>query len=49
MRLLYDYYVIHIPCLSLRYSFDNPSEWYRGGIGNNEHDLYVIVYFIRTL
>ena len=33
MRLLYDYYVIHIPCLSLRYPFGIPSEWYRGGIG----------------
>ena len=26
MWLLCDYYVIHISCLSLRYSFDNPSE-----------------------
>ena len=33
IRLLYDNYVIHIPCLSLRYPFGIPSEWYRGGKG----------------
>ena len=26
MRLLYDYYMIHIPCLSLRYRFGTPSD-----------------------
>ena len=33
IRLLCDHYVIHIPCLSLRYPFGIPSEWYRDGIG----------------
>ena len=26
MRLLYDYYMIHIPCLSIRYRFGTPSD-----------------------
>ena len=33
IRLLYDNYVIHIPCLSLRYPFGIPLEWYRGDKG----------------